>query len=41
VNKQFAEQIGVTDTPTFILFDSSGQQVRRWSREAPKVAELP
>jgi hypothetical protein len=41
VNRQYADHIGVTDTPTFILFDSSGQELRRWSREAPTVAELP
>ena len=41
VTKQYADQIGVTDTPTFILFDPSGRELRRWSREAPTMAELP
>ena len=41
VTRAYAEQIGVADTPTFILFDPSGQELRRWSREAPTLAELP
>ena len=41
VNRQYAECIGVTDTPTFILFDATGRELRRWAREAPKLADLP
>jgi hypothetical protein len=41
VNKRYAEQIGVTDTPTFVLLDPSGRELRRWTREVPAAAELP
>jgi DTW domain-containing protein YfiP len=41
VNRSYAEQIGVKDTPTFILFDGSGREQRRWVREAPELTELP
>ena len=41
VNKHYAEQIGVANTPTFILFDAAGGEIRRWSSEAPTVMELP
>jgi thioredoxin-related protein len=41
VTKKYAEKINVKDTPTFILFDAEGKEVRRWQREAPKLAELP
>ena len=41
VTKKYAEKINVKDTPTFIFFDAEGKEVRRWQREAPKLAELP
>ncbi|HEV3143143.1 MAG TPA: hypothetical protein VGZ47_04585 [Gemmataceae bacterium] len=41
VTKKYAEKINVKDTPTFILFDAEGKEQRRWSREAPKLADLP
>ena len=41
INKKYAERINVKDTPTFILFDADGKEVRRWNRETPKLAELP
>jgi DTW domain-containing protein YfiP len=41
VTKKYAEKINVKDTPTFILFDAAGKELRRWNREAPKLAELP
>lgn len=41
VTKQYAEQIGVADTPTFILYDPTGKEMRRWSRQVPTAAELP
>jgi hypothetical protein len=41
VNREYADRTGVTDTPAFILFDPSGREVRRWSREVPALAELP
>ena len=40
VNKTYAEGLGVMDTPTFILFDTFGQEQRRWVQEPPKLAEL-
>lgn len=40
-NKDFAESLKVTDTPTFILFDASGEEQQRWVHDAPIVAELP
>jgi hypothetical protein len=41
VNRKYAERIGATDTPAFILFDRSGQEVRRWHPEAPSPSDLP
>jgi hypothetical protein len=41
VNKQYAEQAGVETTPTFILFDASGRELRRWVGEAPGLGDLP
>lgn len=40
VNRQYAKSLGVTDTPTFILFDSTGREHRRWQKEAPMLTEL-
>jgi hypothetical protein len=40
-SRTFADRIGVTDTPTFILIDRAGKEQRRWNREAPTLAELP
>ena len=39
--QEFAGSLGVTDSPTFILLDGAGKEVRRWVGEEPKVAELP
>jgi hypothetical protein len=41
VNRRYAEQVRVKDTPTFILFDSLGREQRRWVREAPALSDLP
>lgn len=41
VNKAYAESLGVTDTPTFILFDALGREQKRWLGEAPPLEELP
>lgn len=41
VNQQYAEQLGVTTTPTFILFDAAGNEQQRWVGEAPELTELP
>lgn len=40
VNRQYAESLGVKDTPTFILFDAAGREQRRWLKVAPTLAEL-
>jgi thioredoxin-related protein len=41
VHREYADRIGVTDTPTFILFDPAGKERRRWVRDAPPLADLP
>jgi thioredoxin-related protein len=40
-SKEFAERLGVQATPTFILFDSDGEEQRRWTSTVPKLGELP
>jgi thioredoxin-related protein len=40
-NREYADRVGVTDTPTFILFDREGKELRRWVRDAPTLADLP
>ena len=40
VSREYAERIGVKQTPTFLLFDAEGREVRRWVGEAPTAAEL-
>jgi hypothetical protein len=41
VNKDYAESLGVVDTPTFILFDALGREQERWVGDAPTMEELP
>lgn len=41
VNESFAEQMHVTTTPTFILFDAAGVEQDRWLLEAPNLEDLP
>jgi thioredoxin-related protein len=41
VNKDYAEQRNVEMTPTFILFDTTGREVRRWTSTVPEIGELP
>jgi hypothetical protein len=41
VNRQWAERVGVTDTPSFVLFNRSGKELRRWTSQAPAPSELP
>lgn len=41
VNQKYADGVRVTDTPTFILFDPAGREVRRWVGETPGLGELP
>lgn len=37
----FGAQVGFEVTPTFILFDSQGSEVQRWTGRAPRLDELP
>jgi len=41
VNKEYAERLNVNVTPTFILFDSEGKYMGRWTSKVPTVGELP
>jgi hypothetical protein len=41
VNKQVAGDFKVRRTPTYILFDRDGREVKRWVSEQPRVEELP
>jgi hypothetical protein len=41
VNQQYAERLGVTTTPTFILFDGQGHEQGRWVGTVPALADLP
>jgi hypothetical protein len=36
----FGEQVGFETTPTFILYDGQGQEVRRWVGSPPGLDEL-
>lgn len=38
--RQFAYEVGFEATPTFILFDAQGNELRRWVGRAPGLAEL-
>lgn len=40
-NQRYAKRLGVTTTPTFILFDGKGQEQARWVGTAPTLADLP
>jgi thioredoxin-related protein len=41
VNKEYADSLGVKTTPTFILFDASGNELAWWVGEAPELEDLP
>ncbi|MGD9148506.1 MAG: hypothetical protein PVI80_23285 [Anaerolineae bacterium] len=38
--RAFGEQVGFEITPTFILYDGDGQEVRRWVGSPPALEEL-
>ena len=38
--RQFAYEVDFEATPTFILFDAQGSEVKRWIGRAPSLAEL-
>lgn len=40
-SKELAERLNVQATPTFILFDAEGTELRRWTSDVPKLGELP
>jgi hypothetical protein len=37
----YAEEIAITETPTFILFDPKGHEKQRWIGRPPSLPELP
>lgn len=39
--REFGTQVGFQFTPTFILYDASGVEVRRWQSKVPALSELP
>lgn len=39
--RQFGYEAGFEVTPTFILFDAQGNELRRWVGRAPGLDELP
>jgi hypothetical protein len=40
-SKEYADRLGVVETPTFVLFDDSGRETRRWVSRVPALGELP
>ena len=40
VGREFALQHGFEGTPTFVLFDSTGHEVKRWRGGPPALDEL-
>jgi hypothetical protein len=40
-SKQYADRIGVVQTPTFVLFDAGGTEQQRWVGHPPDLGELP
>lgn len=41
VVQDYASQLNVERTPTFILFDRQGQEMQRWVGSPPDLDELP
>lgn len=41
VSKEYADRLGVVETPTFVLFDAGGREERRWTSTVPGAGELP
>jgi hypothetical protein len=39
--RQYANEVGFEVTPTFILLDAQGNELRRWVGRAPGLNELP
>ena len=38
--REFGDEVGFEVTPTFILFDAMGNELRRWVGRAPAVDDL-
>ena len=38
--RQFGAEVGFEVTPTFILFDPQGKELKRWVGRTPAAAEL-
>ncbi len=38
--REYGDSVGFEVTPTFILFDASGNEVQRWVGRAPALEEL-
>ncbi|MER2599425.1 MAG: hypothetical protein ABTQ73_07895 [Caldilineales bacterium] len=38
--RQFGAEVGFEVTPTFILFDPQGRELKRWTGRIPTVGEL-
>ena len=38
--RAFGEQVGFETTPTFILYDGTGRELRRWIGSPPGLDEL-
>jgi hypothetical protein len=41
VPQQFAKEMQVERTPTWILFDTAGHEMNRWVDKLPTIEELP
>jgi thioredoxin-related protein len=39
--RAFADRHAFQGTPTFVLFDANGNEVRRWQGSPPALSELP
>jgi hypothetical protein len=39
--RTFGQQIGFETTPTFVLYDGNGHEMRRWVGSPPSLDELP
>lgn len=39
--REYGAEVGFQFTPTFILYDAAGDEVRRWQGRPPDLGELP
>jgi thioredoxin-related protein len=39
--REFGAEVGFQFTPTFILFDGEGKELKRWRSQPPELGELP